>query len=52
MYFCTNCNGHRIKTRTNTLFGKKTVVTGVRCKDCGSTSLEQREERKGRYRKK
>lgn len=51
MYMCKDCKSSRIKTRTNLTFGKKTTVTAVKCKDCGSANLEKREERKFRQRR-
>ena len=50
MFICKTCKSRRIKTRTNRLFGTKTVVTAARCKDCGSTEIESNklDKRRGR----
>lgn len=48
MFICKECKSKRIKTRSNTTFGKTSTVSAVNCKDCGSTSLIEVEERKQR----
>jgi DNA-directed RNA polymerase subunit RPC12/RpoP len=46
MLICKECNSSRIKTRCNKSFGKKSTMSIVRCKNCGSTNIEAKTARK------